>query len=78
MTEAWVFLVNAVTHESWAILFGIVTGMLIYLTIKELIPTAHRYDPEDSIVTSSIIFGMGLMAIALVVFGFEAAQQVLR
>ena len=75
---AWVFLVNIVTHESWAILFGIVTGMLLYLTIKELIPTAHRYDPEDSLVTSSIIVGMGLMAIALVVFGFEAAEQVLR
>lgn len=75
---AWIFLVNVVSHESWAVLFGLVAGMLVYLTIKELIPTAHRYDPEDSLVTTSIIVGMGLMAIALVFFGFEAAEQVLR
>lgn len=74
---AWIFLANVVTHESWGILFGIVAGMLVYLTIKELIPTAHQYDPEDAMVTTSIIIGMGLMAIALVVFDFDVGGDVL-
>lgn len=52
----------------YAILFGLVGGMMVYISIRELIPTAHRYDPEDSVATNCFIFGMGIMALSLLLF----------
>ncbi|KAL7489011.1 hypothetical protein ACHAW6_014581 [Cyclotella cf. meneghiniana] len=71
----WVFLAHVVSHQAFAILFGMVGGMLIYISIKELIPTAHRYDPEDTLVTTTIIVGMALMALALSLFSFEVTDD---
>ena len=45
-----------------------VSGMMVIIAIRELMPTAHRYDPEDSVVTVSFIVGMGIMALSLVLF----------
>ena len=42
--------------------------MMVYITIKELIPTALRYDPQDSVVSSCIILGMVVMAGSLLLF----------
>jgi ZIP family zinc transporter len=39
------------------------------IALKQLLPTAHRYDPEDSFVTYSLLGGMGIMALSLVLFG---------
>lgn len=49
-------------------LFGIVGGMMVMIVLLELIPTAHRYDPQDTCVTTSLIFGMMVMAVSLVMF----------
>ena len=38
------------------------------ICIKELLPTAHRYDPKDSVVTLSVVAGMFIMALSLVLF----------
>jgi ZIP family zinc transporter len=64
----WAILINHFTSTVYAILFGIVAGMMVFIVIKELVPTAHRYDPEDSVVTYCIIAGMALMALSLVLF----------
>eukprot|EP00804_Cyclotella_cryptica_P027116 CCRYP_013644-RA/>CCRYP_013644-RA protein AED:0.04 eAED:0.04 QI:374/0.66/0.75/1/0.66/0.5/4/204/423 len=71
----WVFLAHVVSDQAFAILFGMVGGMLIYISVKELIPTAHRYDPEDTLVTTTIIVGMALMALALSLFSFEVTNE---
>jgi ZIP family zinc transporter len=42
--------------------------MMIMISMKELLPTAHRYDPEDTVVTYCSILGMALMALSLVLF----------
>lgn len=42
----------------------------VYIALKELLPTAHRYDPEDKVVTISLIGGMIIMAASLVLFLF--------
>jgi zinc transporter, ZIP family len=42
--------------------------MMVIISVKELLPTAHRYDPEDSLVTTCYIVGMGVMALSLVLF----------
>jgi len=36
--------------------------------LQELLPTAFRYDPKDSLVTNSFVVGMAIMAASLVLF----------
>lgn len=52
--------------SAYAVLFGLVAGMMIMISIRELLPTAHVYDNRDSVVSYSFIVGMGLMALSLV------------
>ena len=41
---------------------------MIMICALELIPTAHRYDPKDIVVTYSLVAGMLVMASSLVLF----------
>lgn len=66
----WWVLANAMSEYAYAILFGLVSGMMVIISLKELIPTAHRYDPEDTVVTYSLIGGMFIIALSLVLFKF--------
>ena len=63
----WIVLSN-LGDLSYAILFGFVGGMMVYLAIRELIPLALKADPEDNYVTVSIIFGMAVMAASILLF----------
>lgn len=42
----------------------------MYIALKELLPTAHLYDPDDKVVTISLIGGMVVMAASLILFQF--------
>jgi len=64
----WAILANSFSDQLYAILFGLVSGMMIIISIRELLPTAHRYDFEDTVVTYSFIAGMIIMALSLVLF----------
>jgi zinc transporter, ZIP family len=64
----WAVLANSFNNTAYAILFGLVGGMMVTISVRELLPTAHRYDPEDSVVTTSYIIGMCIMAFSLVLF----------
>lgn len=64
----WIVLANTMSDDLYAILFGLVGGMMVIISAKELLPTAHRYDPEDTVVTYSMIAGMIIMAVSLVLF----------
>ena len=59
------------TPITFGIVFGLVAGMMTYICLHELIPTAHRYDPKDEITTVSIIGGMAVMAVSLVGFSIK-------
>ena len=64
----WAVLANAMSQTAFATLFGLVSGMMVMISFKELLPTAHRYDPEDTVVTYSVVVGMAIMAVSLVLF----------
>jgi len=67
----WIMLSQSdsdISHLGYALLFGFVAGMMVYICIKELIPTAHKYDPDDSRVTNTLILGMIVMAVSLCLF----------
>lgn len=55
-------------HFTYAILFGIVTGMMAYISFSELIPTALRYDPDRKYFMCALTSGMVVMAISLMIF----------
>ena len=64
----WAVLASSFSHVMYAVLFGLVAGMMVIISIRELLPTAHRYDPDDTVVTYSFITGMVVMALSLVLF----------
>jgi len=64
----WWILANSFGDSAYAILFGLVAGMMIMISMKELLPTAHIYDKKDTVVTYSFIAGMIIMALSLCLF----------
>lgn len=64
----WLILKDIMSELVYGILFGVVAGMMVNITIHELIPTAVRYDPADKVTTNSIIAGMAIMALSLTLF----------
>ena len=53
---------------AYGILFGIVAGMMVYICLKELIPTAHKFDTNDKVTTLSVVGGMAIMAGSILLF----------
>lgn len=64
----WAILANSFSDALFGILFGIVSGMMVLISVRELLPTAHRYDPEDTVVTFAFTGGMAVMGLSLGVF----------
>lgn len=64
----WAILAKTMSQIVYAILFGLVAGMMVIISMKELLPTAHRYDAEDTVVTYSFVGGMALISLSLVLF----------
>jgi len=58
------------TDMVFGIVFSMVGGMMVFIVIHELLPSAHRYMPEGATtVTGFVVAGMVIMAISLVLFG---------
>merc|ERR1711957_482696 len=64
----WAVLATSFSQSMYAVLFGLVSGMMVIISLKELLPTAHKYDPNDTVVTLSLIFGMVIIAVSLILF----------
>ncbi len=67
----WLVLRNVMGPPVYASIFGIVAGMMVYIVLREALPTAHRYDEKDQYVTLSLFLGMGLMAISILLFDLD-------
>ena len=64
----YLVLVSVLSSAAFAVLFGLVSGMMVAIVAKEILPTAHRYDPEDKLVTPCVFGGMVVMALSLCLF----------
>mmetsp|Transcript_5508 Transcript_5508/g.8543 ORF Transcript_5508/g.8543 Transcript_5508/m.8543 type:complete len:421 (+) Transcript_5508:299-1561(+) len=64
----YAFLMSVMGEVAYAILFGLVAGMMVAIVLKELLPTAHRYDPKDKVTTTFVFVGMIVMALSLCLF----------
>jgi ZIP family zinc transporter len=47
------------------VLFGAVAGIMIYISLDELLPSAHEYSSEHDVLFG-IVSGMAVMAVSLV------------
>lgn len=64
----WYFLIIAIFWEiNFGYVFGIVAGIMVYISLDELLPTAQEYW-ENHIAISWVIVGMAVMAISLFLF----------
>ena len=52
----------------YGLMFGMVAGMMVIISLKELLPTAYRYDPGDTVVTNSLVVGMVVISLSLVLY----------
>ena len=68
--SCWLLIRGGLNPTVEGVMFGLVTGMMVTISFKELIPTAYRYSPTGNRVTLSIFAGMGIMALSLVLFEY--------
>lgn len=62
----WVL--RAVLHEAlFGVMFAFVAGIMVYIALDELLPTAHEYG-EGHRVIGGVIGGMAVMAVSLLIF----------
>lgn len=62
------FLLRALFSEmTTGLVFGFVAGIMIYISLDELLPTAEKYGKHHIAITG-VILGMVLMAISLIIF----------
>ena len=64
----WAVLQGRLDDTMYGVLFGLVGGMMVMIVLHELLPTAHRYDPNDTVVTPFTLLGMAIMSSSLVLF----------
>ena len=60
-------LINFFTEATFGIVFAAVAGIMVYISLDELLPTAEEYG-EHHIAISGLITGMAVMACSLVLF----------
>ena len=67
----WLLLKDHFNELIYGIVFGMVAGMMVMIVMNELLPTAHRYDPTDKVVTKSLVASMAVMAASLCLFVYS-------
>jgi zinc transporter ZupT len=61
-------LASVVGQLAYGILFGIIAGMMVFISFHELLPTAQRYDGHGHVTTVALFVGMFVIALSLVLF----------
>lgn len=61
---------NRMSDFAYGLLFCLVAGMMVYISVMELIPTALKYDLNNRFTSKAVIGGMVIMALSLIMFTF--------
>ena len=64
----WAIAGGSVSNDLFGVMFGVVSGMMVLISFRELIPTALKHDKEMKVVTGALTAGMFVMALSLVLF----------
>jgi ZIP family zinc transporter len=71
---AWAVLAPVVSETVYGTMYSIVAGMMVIISVTELLPPALRYDPENAVTGVSFIAGMGIMALSLVLLSSSLSK----
>jgi len=66
----WLLLRTVFTDMVFGVTFAMVGGMMVYIVLHELLPMAHKHDPDNNHTTTLFIVGMVIIAASLIIFGF--------
>jgi ZIP family zinc transporter len=61
------FLITIFNDAAFGIIFGCVAGIMVYISLDELLPTAEEYG-EHHVAILGLVGGMALMALSLLLF----------
>jgi zinc transporter ZupT len=64
---------GAPSDNTFGVIFGLISGMMTWISLGELLPSARAYDPEDAVVSKCLALGMLLMASTLVLLAYVGA-----
>ncbi|KAL7577034.1 hypothetical protein ACA910_006777 [Epithemia clementina (nom. ined.)] len=64
----YLILHTSISGNTYGILFGVVAGMMVFISIDELLPMAFKFDPSGSIITGASVMGMLLVAVSVLLF----------
>jgi zinc transporter, ZIP family len=64
---AWLFLMPYLNDVMFGIIFAAVAGIMVFISLDELLPAAKRYD-ETHLSIYGLIAGMAVMAVSLLLF----------
>eukprot|EP00960_Hanusia_phi_P061398 764834-Hanusia_phi.AAC.3 len=53
---------------AYGFLFGLVAGIMVYISLAELLPTAYQYDSEGRVCKISLFGGMAVIAASILLF----------
>ena len=63
----WAILNSMFSETVFGILFGVVGGIMVFISFNELIPEAFQRDPHNHLVTFWLVVGFVVMDISLIV-----------
>jgi ZIP family zinc transporter len=62
------FLLRPIFNDAmFGVVFAFVAGIMVYISLDELLPTAEKYGEHHTAITG-LIAGMGVMALSLLMF----------
>lgn len=64
----WLVLKDSFSGNTYGVLFGLVAGIMIYISIDELLPTAWKHDPQGRVSSVFVYLGMLIIAVSLMLF----------
>ena len=65
----WLILRDQFGPLVYGVSFGIIAGMMIYISLKELLPTALTFDKKSGLIVPIFLgLGMAVMALSLLLF----------
>jgi len=68
----YVALGNNFSDAAFGVVFGLVAGIMVFLSFHEMLPQAFKYDPDNRYVTKALLLGFFVMAISLVLFAKDS------
>eukprot|EP01025_Chloroclados_australasicus_P018552 TRINITY_DN1979_c1_g1_i5.p2 TRINITY_DN1979_c1_g1~~TRINITY_DN1979_c1_g1_i5.p2 ORF type:complete len:353 (+),score=35.00 TRINITY_DN1979_c1_g1_i5:107-1060(+) len=69
---------NRMSDIAYGALFCTVAGMMVYISINELIPTALKYDPHNKVVSLGVVIGMVVISASLLMFTIQRGTVVMK